>query len=97
MKIILRTFIFLYFIFLLILINILSISDYEWMIGEGDIDNLCQLPLNGRYVIEPILILIPCILLLFLEKNKKLRWGYVTSLLCISYGHFIYVLIFAEN
>lgn len=76
MKIILRTFIFLYFIFLLILINILSISDYEWMIGEGD--NLCQLPLNGRYVIEPILILIPCILLLFLEKNKKLRWGYVT-------------------
>lgn len=38
MKIILRTFIFLYFIFLLILINILSISDYEWMIGEGDID-----------------------------------------------------------
>ncbi|HGN0620790.1 hypothetical protein [Proteus mirabilis] len=25
------------------------------MIGEGDIDNLCQLPLNGRYVIEPIL------------------------------------------
>ncbi|EPF6229850.1 DUF2645 family protein, partial [Proteus mirabilis] len=48
MKIILRTFIFLYFIFLLILINILSISDYEWMIGEGDIDNLCQLPLNGR-------------------------------------------------
>ncbi|HEJ9508084.1 TPA: YjeO family protein [Proteus mirabilis] len=78
MKIILRTFIFLYFIFLLILINILSISDYEWMIGEGDIDNLCQLPLNGRDVIEPILILIPCILLLFLEKNKKLRWGYVT-------------------
>ena len=78
MKIILRTFIFLYFIFLLILINILSISDYEWMIGEGDIDNLCQLQLNGRYVIEPILILIPCILLLFLEKNKKLRWGYVT-------------------
>ncbi|HIE0968885.1 TPA: DUF2645 family protein [Proteus mirabilis] len=78
MKIILRTFIFLYFIFLLILINILSISDYEWMIGEGDIDNLCQLLLNGRYVIEPILILIPCILLLFLEKNKKLRWGYVT-------------------
>ncbi|WP_427111544.1 DUF2645 family protein [Proteus mirabilis] len=52
MKIILRTFIFLYFIFLLILINILSISDYEWMIGEGDIDNLCQLPLNGRYVIQ---------------------------------------------
>ncbi|HCZ8410181.1 TPA: YjeO family protein [Proteus mirabilis] len=78
MKIILRTFIFLYFIFLLILINILSISDYEWMIGEGDINNLCQLPLNDRYVIEPILILIPCILLLFLEKNKKLRWGYVT-------------------
>ncbi|HEJ9409402.1 TPA: YjeO family protein [Proteus mirabilis] len=78
MKIILRTFIFLYFIFLLILINILSISDYEWMIGEGDIDNLCQLPLNGRYIIEPILILTPCILLLFLEKNKKLRWGYVT-------------------
>lgn len=78
MKIILRTFIFLYFIFLLILINILSISDYEWMIGEDDIDNLCQLPLNGRYVIEPILILIPCITLLFLEKNKKLRWGYVT-------------------
>lgn len=75
MKIILRTFIFLYFIFLLILINILSISDYEWMIGEGDIDNLCQLPLNGRYVIEPILILIPCILLLFLEKNKKTKMG----------------------
>ncbi|HGM9831295.1 TPA: DUF2645 family protein [Proteus mirabilis] len=71
MKIILRTFIFLYFIFLLILINILSISDYEWMIGEGDIDNLCQLPLNGRYVIEPILILIPCITLLFLEKIKS--------------------------
>ncbi|ENY2675012.1 TPA: DUF2645 family protein [Proteus mirabilis] len=65
MKIILRTFIFLYFIFLLILINILSISDYEWMIGEGDIDNLCQLPLNDRYATEPILILTPCILLFF--------------------------------
>ncbi|HCT1976542.1 TPA: DUF2645 family protein, partial [Proteus mirabilis] len=78
MKIILRTFIFLYFIFLLILINILSISDYEWMIGEGDIDNLCQLPLNDRYATEPILILTPCILLFFLGKNKKLRWGYVT-------------------
>ncbi|HEJ9541288.1 TPA: DUF2645 family protein [Proteus mirabilis] len=31
-----------------------------------------------KYATEPILILTPCILLLFLGKNKKLRWGYVT-------------------
>lgn len=77
MKISLRIFVFLYFIFLLALVSVLSISDYEWMVGSGDVDNLCQLPLGGRYIIEPILILIPCTLLLFLERNKKVRWGYI--------------------
>ncbi|MEX6027507.1 DUF2645 family protein, partial [Providencia vermicola] len=41
MKIILKIGAFLYLIFLLLLINILSTSDYEWMVGDGDVDNLC--------------------------------------------------------
>ncbi|MEX5992844.1 hypothetical protein [Providencia vermicola] len=24
----------------------LSTSDYEWMVGDGDVDNLCRLPLE---------------------------------------------------
>ncbi|WP_099076016.1 DUF2645 family protein [Proteus alimentorum] len=77
MKIMLKIVVFLYFIFLLLLIKILSISDYEWMVGDSDVENLCQLPLGGRYVIEPILILIPSTLFLFFERNKKVRWGYM--------------------
>ncbi|MGG4610781.1 DUF2645 family protein [Providencia sp. Me31A] len=77
MKIALKIGEFLYFIFLLLLINILSTSDYEWMVGDGDVDNLCQLPLGGRYITEPILVLTPCILLFFFERNKKLRWFYI--------------------
>lgn len=46
MKIMLKIVVFLYFIFLLLLINILSISDYEWMVGDSDVENLCQLPLG---------------------------------------------------
>ncbi|WP_370737822.1 hypothetical protein [Gilliamella mensalis] len=34
---------------LLGLINLFSTSHYEWMLESGDIDNLCQLPLDGRY------------------------------------------------
>ncbi|MEX5485100.1 YjeO family protein [Proteus mirabilis] len=76
------------FYFLLALVNIFSISDYEWMVGSGDIDNLCQLPLGGRYIIEPILILIPCTLLLFFRKKQKSEVGlYINS-------NYIYRMVF---
>lgn len=92
MKVIFKIIVFIYFTFLLILINILSISDYEWMIGDGDINNLCQLPLGGRYVIEPILILIPCVLFLLFEKNRKVMFGYM--LVIITYAIWSFFLRF---
>ncbi|NUF48336.1 DUF2645 family protein [Gilliamella sp. ESL0250] len=68
---------FIYLFLLLGLINLFSTSHYEWMLESGDIDNLCQLPSGGRYTAEPIIFLIPCICLLFLIKNKKIRYAYL--------------------
>ncbi|MBI6530648.1 YjeO family protein [Proteus vulgaris] len=88
MKILSKLFFFLYLIFLLILIRIFSISDYEWMLDSGDIKQLCQLPLDGRYIIEPILVLIPCICLLLCERKQKLKYTYIAITLAYLYWSF---------
>nr|WP_237585155.1 DUF2645 family protein [Proteus sp. G2626] len=84
----LKIFFFLYFIFLLILIRILSSLNYEWMLGDGDIKQLDQLPLGGRYIIEPILVLIPYILLSLYERKQKLRYSYTVIALNWSFFTF---------
>lgn len=88
MNIVWKIFSFIYFVFLLFLIKILSISDYEWMVGKGDIKNLCQLPLGGRYTIEPILVLIPGVLMLLLNKNKKIKYVYIAITGMYLFGSF---------
>lgn len=85
-----KIFIFLYFIFLLILIKILSTSDYEWMIEDKSIESLCQLPLGGRYITEPILVIAPCIIFLFLEKKKSVRYTYISiTITYITWSFFL--------
>lgn len=78
MKYLSKILLFLYLVFLFFTITILSISDYEWMVGEGEIQTLCQIPPGGRYTTEPVLIIILLLCLLFFIKNKKVRY------LCIS-------------
>ncbi|MBW5405713.1 DUF2645 family protein [Morganella morganii] len=85
MKYLSKILLFLYLVFLFFTITILSVSDYEWMVGEGEIQTLCQIPSGGRYTTEPVLIIIPLLCLLFFIKNKKVRY------LCIS-GMILYMI-----
>ncbi|EOE0524758.1 DUF2645 family protein [Providencia stuartii] len=85
MKYIYNTIIIIYMFFLCMMITVFSISDYEWMIGESEITNLCQLPMGGRYTLEPMLVILPLLVPLFIIRNKKIRY------LCILIaGFYIY-------
>lgn len=72
---------FIYCIFLFFLIKIFSADKYEWLVDSGVFNNLCQLPVGGRLTTEPIIVLIPCFLILFLLKNKMIRYTYMLIVL----------------
>ena len=70
---------FIHFLLVLIVINLFSTDEYEWMVASGDVDSLCSLPLGGRDGEEVFLIIvIPFILSLFFTKNKKIRYLYLS-------------------
>ncbi|WP_162162668.1 DUF2645 family protein [Gilliamella apicola] len=80
---------FIYFVLLLIIINLFSTDKYEWMIFTDDPDNFCTLPLGGRNSEDVFLILtIPLILSLFFIKNRKIRYIYLSLAILYCFWSF---------
>lgn len=59
-----------YIVILIFSINLFTTGEYEWMINEGSIGNICELPIEDGYLFHAIIPLAMLIPFLFLKKKK---------------------------
>ncbi|WP_081979743.1 DUF2645 family protein [Dickeya chrysanthemi] len=60
----------LYIIILLVFINLFTTGEYEWMISDGTISRICELPIEDGYFFHASIPLIMFIPFFFLKKSK---------------------------
>ncbi|WP_052210250.1 DUF2645 family protein [Dickeya fangzhongdai] len=60
----------LYVVILFFFINLFTTGEYEWMIGDGSISSICELPMEDGYFFHAIIPLAMFIPFLFLRKSK---------------------------
>ncbi|WP_396127528.1 DUF2645 family protein [Dickeya dadantii] len=60
----------LYIIILFFFINLFTTGEYEWMVSDGSISNICELPVEDGYPFHAIIPLAMLIPFIFLKKIK---------------------------